>query len=378
MNLLFYLGHPAHFHLFRHSIHALRKAGHEVTIVARRKDVLEDLLRKEGWDFVNALPLGRRDGRAGMVRAMLAREWTLFRVALSNRPALMLGTCAEIGHVGRLLGIPSIVVNEDDWDVVPLFSKLAYPFCNHILAPRCCRMGRWKRKTISYDSYHELAYLHPDKFSPDRRVIREFHSSEDPYFIVRFARLTAHHDNGRQGIDAMIARRLIRLLGRKGRVYITSERELEPEFEPHRIQLDPSKIHHAMAFATLYVGDSQTMAAEAAVMGTPAIRYNDFAGEIGYLEELEQCYGLTYGVRTCDPEKMLGLVEKYSEPGVKETWEQRRQAMLNDKIDLAAFMTRLVGNYPESVQRLKSDGEDEAKLSQREASPNPGLAGELE
>lgn len=64
-------------------------------------------------------------------------------------------------------------------------------------------------------------------------------------------------------------------------------------------------IHHAMAFAKMYIGDSQTMAAEAAVLGTPSIRFNDFVGEIGYLEELENTYQLTFGIMTSDRENLL-------------------------------------------------------------------------
>lgn len=360
MKLLVYLGHPAHFHLFRFSIRRLREKGHQVTILARNKDVLEDLLQAEGLPYENVLPRGRSDTKMGMVRAMLTRERAILRAALADRPNLMVGTCAEIGHIGRLLGIRSIVVNEDDWDVVPLFAKFAYPFCHHILAPNCCRVGRWKRKTIRYRSYHELAYLHPNQFVPDEEIVKSFHPSNEPYFIIRFAKLTAHHDEGRHGISGNIARQLVDLLREKGTVYITSERELEPEFEPFRIRLDPAKIHHAMAFASLYVGDSQTMAAEAAVLGTPSIRFNDFVGEIGYLEELENRYGLTYGVKTNEPERMLRLVEKYAAPGVKEVWGKRRGEMLKEKTDLAAFMSWLFEEYPKSVRALKDNPELES------------------
>lgn len=355
MKLLVYLGHPAHFHLFRQVIVDFREAGHGVTILARKKDVLEDLLNAVGFPYENVLPKGRSNTRIGMLRAMATREWAIFRAALKERPTLMVGTCAEIGHCGRLLGIPAVVVNEDDFDVVPLFSKLAYPFCRHILSPDCCRAGKWRRKTIAYKGYHELAYLHPNRFTPDRRVVREFHQEDRPFFLMRFAKLTAHHDEGRTGLAGDVVRRLLEMLQTKGEVYITSERDLEPEFEKHRIRLDPVKIHHALAFADLYVGDSQTMAAEAAVLGTPAIRFNDFVGEIGYLEELEHVYGLTYGVRTNEPERLLKLVDRYSKNGSKALWAERRRRMLKEKIDVGAFLTWFFKNYPESARRLANE-----------------------
>lgn len=55
-------------------------------------------------------------------------------------------------------------------------------------------------------------------------------------------------------------------------------------------------MHHVMAFASLYIGDSQTMAAEAGVLGVPFVRFNDFVGRIGYLRELEDTYELGYGI----------------------------------------------------------------------------------
>ena len=51
-----------------------------------------------------------------------------------------------------------------------------------------------------------------------------------------------------------------------------------------------------MRFASLYIGDSQTMAAEAGVLGVPFVRFNDFVGRIGYLRELEDVYRLGFGV----------------------------------------------------------------------------------
>ena len=53
------------------------------------------------------------------------------------------------------------------------------------------------------------------------------------------------------------------------------------------------------------------MAAECAVLGTPSIRFNDFVGKLGYLEELELEYGLTFGIKTSDPEKLLDMANNY-------------------------------------------------------------------
>ena len=51
MRYLFYLGHPAHFHLFREVIPMLRNSGHEIKVLIKKKDVLEQLLKDSGWEY---------------------------------------------------------------------------------------------------------------------------------------------------------------------------------------------------------------------------------------------------------------------------------------------------------------------------------------
>jgi predicted glycosyltransferase len=355
LKYLFYLGHPAHFHLFRHVMRALGERGHQVTIVIKKKDILEDLLRRAGMPYTNVQEGGRGDGRLKIALGLAARDWRVLRIARAERPNLMIGTSAEIAHAGRLLGIPSIVVNEDDADVVPLFAKLAYPAATHVLAPAMCRVGRWAGKTISYPGYHELAYLHPNHFTPDPSVRQELGVGNGRYFILRFARLNAHHDAGRSGITADTASRLLRMLTPHGRVFITAERELEPEFEPFRIRVDPLRMHDALAFADIYIGDSQTMAAEAAVLGTPSIRFNDFVGEISYLEVLQHTYQLTFGIRTNEPERLFAKVGDCLADGIKPAWAERRRRLLEENVDTAAFITWLCERYPASVQEIRRD-----------------------
>ncbi len=115
-------------------------------------------------------------------------------------------------------------------------------------------------------------------------------------------------------------------------------------------------MHDALAFADLYVGDSQTMTAEAAVLGTPAIRFNDFVGKLGYLEELEHRYGLTYGIKTSEPGQLFSKIEELlAMPNLRQEWQRRRERMLADKIDVTAFMVWFIENYPDSATAIRSD-----------------------
>jgi predicted glycosyltransferase len=333
------MGHPAHFHLFKHIITELRALGHETDILIKKKDVLEDLLRSTGWDYSNILPEGRGDSKVGLALGMLKRDWRMYRHCTASKPDVLVGTSVEISHIGKLLGMPSINVNEDDWDVVPMYAKLAYPWATAILAPQDCRMGKWEWKTTFYNGYHELAYLHPDRFTPDRGIVEKYFSGSRPYAILRFSSLSAHHDTGIRGITDNLADQLIEILKPHMDVWITSERPLQEKFESMRMPIDPIDMHHVLASAEIYIGDSQTMAAEAGVLGTPFLRFNDFVGRISYLDDIENHYLLGFGIPGSQPGLLLRKLEKIlATPNRREVWHERRDRMLEEKIDVTAWM----------------------------------------
>lgn len=357
MRVLFYLGHPAHYHLLKHAIRITREAGAEVAVLIRKKDILEELLQRAGMEYVSILDRRRSGGgRAAIVSELVEREWRMFRFARRFRPDLLLGTSAEIAHVGRLLGRPSIVLNEDDVEVVPQFAKVAYPFASTIFSPAVCSAGRWEYKKCGYAGYQKLAYLHPRRFAPDPDRVRHLYRGRDRYFLLRLVQLTAHHDVGISGLGNALVRRLIAMLEPHGSVHISAEGSLAPEFEPYLLELNPLDIHHALHYADLFVGDSQSMAVEAAVLGTPSLRFNDFAGRIRVLEELEHRYGLTRGIRSSDEAQLLDAVAAHLErPSPAAEWRARRDRMLAEKIDVTALLVWLIQNYPEGRERLLRD-----------------------
>ncbi len=344
--ILFHLGHPAHFHLFKNVITALKEDGYSVDILIKKKDILESLLQNAGFEYLNILPDGRKDSKLGIAYGQLLQDVKMLFFCIRKRPSLLVGTSVAISHVGKLLGIPSINVNEDDAEAVPLYAKLAYPWATHIVAPHVCSVGKWSEKKIAYSGYHELSYLHPENFLPSEEVARKYVNTDEKYFVIRFAKLGAHHDVGVKGLSDDIALKLVKMLSSHGRIYITSERPLSSAYEKYRLDVNPLDMHHVMAFATMYIGDSQTMAAEAGVLGIPFVRFNDFVGRIGYLKELEEKYMLGFGVKPTNVTRFFEVVQELlvmSE--LKATFQKRKERMLKDKINLATFLTNLIVNY---------------------------------
>ncbi len=324
-------------------------------MVCKKKDVLEDLLKGSGTPYINVQVKERTTALWSMIKSVTRRGLRILKIVRDYKPDLMIGTAFELAHIGKITGIPFVSVNEDDAEMIPLWSKYSYPWATYILSPYVCDNGKWNNKTLNYDSYHELAYLHPDHFIPDSAVVEKYFSTRNPYVIMRFAQLTAHHDSGISGINLEISMELVKILKPHADIYITSERPLEKELEPYRLQIDPLDMHHVMAYATLYIGDSQTMAAEAGVLGTPFIRFNDFVGKLGYLAELEDKYQLGYGIVPSNVQKLYETTEKLiNDPNLKELFQVRRQKMLAEKLNTAEFLSWFIENYPDSVDKIKT------------------------
>lgn len=349
----FFLGHPAHFHLFKNVVEDLRKRGFQVRYLIKRKDVLESLVVSSGIDYQVVRQNERKatSSKMGLALSLLAMDWNVTKCLIKNKTDLLVGTYTPL--ISRWTGVPTIVCNEDDASVVPNFARLSYPFASAILVPTTCNCGKWEQKAIKVKTYQELAYLHPDNFTPDHKIAGKYVSLDSPFFIIRFARLSAHHDTGIKGIDSTLAGRIIKMMEPYGKVYITSERPLEPQFEAYRIHIDPIDMHHVMAFCSLYVGDSQTMAAESGVLGVPFIRFNDFVGRIGYLKELEEKYHLGFGFKTNEQEQMLDSLQGLlSLEGRAAVFQNRRKMMLADKIDYRKFLTWFISSYPRSKTNI--------------------------
>ena len=149
-------------------------------------------------------------------------------------------------------------------------------------------------------------------------------------------------------------RGIVSELKRYGRVFITAEGDLPAELMQYRIVVPPDRIHHALYYSSMFIGDSQSMTMEAAHLGVPSIRCNTFVGRISVLEELERTYGLTFGfLPEQEAELYAKMVELLGRENLREEWQERRSEMLKDKVDLTQWMLDLLDQYPESVARCK-------------------------
>lgn len=244
----------------------------------------------------------------------VANAWELFITTLKLLPSarsvdLWLSKYGAANIAAWISRTPSISFNDDDISVVPLIALTSYPFASALLAPQVTDMGRFSKKTSKFRSVKELLYLHPKRFKPNRHAVDSTGiDSSTPYALIRLSALTAHHDKGVEGINHLLMRAIIEAIKPYMNIYISSEAPLHEEFEQFRIPVPPDFIHHALYFAGLYVGDSQTMSTEAALLGTPGFRINGFVGEIGVMNWLDK-QGIMTGFRPEQTSQFLNAIE---------------------------------------------------------------------
>ncbi len=356
MRIAIFLGHPAQFHLFKYVARNLRDIGHNVEFLVKRKDILEKLVQNSGFDYTIVRKQERQSSDTlTMIWVVLKTAFNTLWYMITKQPQIVIGTYSSV--FSKFLPIEFIVCNEDDVTIVPKFAKLAYPNASVILTPLSCDCGKWNNKAIKYAGFQKLAYLHPNQFTPSKSVVEKYFGKEyKPYVLMRFAKLNAHHDNGVKGMTDQLAETLISKLKNKYNVYISSERQLPASLEEYRLKINLYDIHHLLANAELFIGDSQSMAVESALLGIPNIRFNSFAGRIGVLQELEEKYHLTISISSEEPNILLDAVDKFlNSASIHLEYREKRQKLIKEKIDVTQFLTWFVDSYPESKQIMENN-----------------------
>lgn len=334
MRVLVDLTHPADVHLFRNLVRALEERGHDVHVTARDKDVTLELLSKHG---IRAEIVSREGaGLAGKAVELIRRDWKLVGVARRFRPDVMISRGGiSIGHVGAVLRIPTVVV--DDTEHAKLQLALTVPFVTRI----CTGTGYtrdWGRRQVRFRGFPMLAYLSPEYFRVDPRALLQ--AGVDPEadnIVIRLVSWDAAHDMGLRGASVAEVESAVSRLSRYGRVLISSERELPESLRQYRNPVPIDHIHSLLSVARLYLGEGGTMAAEAAGLGCPSVYCNPL--ECGYISSLEQDYGLIHTVRGLSKAVEIGewLLGRSDLPLILE---RRRQKMLDESEDVVEFLFR--------------------------------------
>lgn len=336
MNILIDISHPAHVHFFKHAYKIWQEHGHHVKVTARDKDVALQLLDDLKIPYQSISKIGK--GFIGLSFELIQHEARLFNIAKRFNADVIL----EIGgtfivHAGKLLGAKTVVFT--DTEHAKLSNAITFPFATYICTPDSYADDLGE-KQVRYKGYQELAYLHPNYFSPDPKILDMLNlKKNEKIFVLRFVSWGASHDIGKRGMSVDEKIRLVEILKEYGKVLITSESPLPDALDPYRISVSPVYIHALLSYAQLYIGEGATMASEAAILGTPSVYINPLGS--GNLNEIIHKYQLMYHYENMDAafSDILSFLND-SNLGVKH--QERREHMINEKIDVTDWMVDFI------------------------------------
>ncbi len=348
--ILIEIGHPAHVHHFRHMYWGLEKQGWTGLFVTKDKECAIELLK--AYDLPYQVLGVNKKGIARKILSLPMFSLKMINIARAFKPDIFVSRVSPLsGYASFILRKPHITFT--DTENVKLLDSISQPFADVVCTSDVYLRDHGK-KQIRYPGYHELAYLHPNRFVKDPSILNDLWIDHKQRFaLVRFVTWGAHHDIGHSGFSTSNKIKLVNELSKHLRVFISSEGEIPLELMQHKLDIPAQHIHQVLAQAHMFVGESATMASECAVLGTPAI----------YLNSIH--YGSTdsqsgYGLMDLFPSDELGQTQAISlavkiacNPEIKNEHAQNLARMLREKIDVSAFMVWLVQKYPESIVTMK-------------------------
>lgn len=347
---------PAQVHFYRNIYRNLIEHGYQTFIIARKERETIDLLNEFGLPYrIFSTP---PKSKIGKILAMPPDVIKASKLLKKNRVDIVTGFGVYDAYSSALLGIPNIVFTDNEPKIgmhaYAFQFRLFYPFIDSLITPSCFRENLGKNH-IRINGMKEVAYLHPNYYTPDESIFEELGiGKEERYFILRFNGLSALHDLGVKGFTSEMKIALVNELEKNGRVFISSEMDVPQKLENRVARIPKNRIHDALYYASLLVTDTQTMATESAILGTPTVRCNTFVGpnDMGNFIELENKYNLMFNFRDFS-EAMAKAIELAADEGAKEEWGLRRNRLFGETIDVTAFMVWLIENYPASISSIR-------------------------
>ena len=322
MRYIFELNHPKHYYQFKYIMQQLVRDGHEIKVLARDKDVLLNVLREEKVDFeiFGQHKKTLRDKILGTPQLLV----NYYHIAKRWHPDVIVSKASFYGcFVAKLIGAKSVIF--PDSEVVKVTNQYVVPLCTKVITPGKFALD-YGKKHLRIAGMFEDCYLAPSVFTADKKIATQLNSQKQPYAVLRFVGWYANHDVNNNGLTLEEKKQLIAAIEPYMRVYISSEKPSPEELQKYQLPTPANAIHSVLTYADLYLGDSQTMAAEAALLGTPAIRTNTFVGpnDMTNFKVLENEYGLLRNIR--EFKDVLPVVQAFAAQSRKEEWMKKREA----------------------------------------------------
>ena len=266
MNISFDFTHPVDINVYKNVIHKLSQAGHQIFLTYKDRGKVKLILEQE----LKGFPIVRMDkhylGVFGKIFGQLKRELDFIPYFRKNKIDLSLG---EYNNVlsAWLLRIPHIAY-EDDFEYKTTF-YLSNIFATRHVMPDFIPFSN--RKTYKYKGFKELAYLHPNYYSPSLKELDTYGLKPNEYVFIRhISNVSLNYKKENDSIFAIIDE-----ISKRGLKILLSleNKSLTGQFSDKCIIIkEPvNDIYSLMYHSFFALSSGDTVARECSLLGVPTI-----------------------------------------------------------------------------------------------------------
>jgi len=205
----------------------------------------------------------------GKLLNLAIRDVLLFNYLRKNQCDVVTGMGSiNLTHAAFVLRKPSVMF-EDDIEYKLAYYPYKY-FATNIVMPECIH-ARGKN-ILKYKGFKELAYLHPNYFTPSKAVLSDYGLSPNSYVFIREVSNTTL--NYSELNEALLSKICLYLKEMGFDIVLSLEnKELRSQFGDYCTILNEpiSDIHSLLHYAALTIASGDSMSRESCLTGTPAI-----------------------------------------------------------------------------------------------------------
>jgi len=353
-NIAIFVNTPSQAHLYKNIVSCLEEHGNQVMLLARDYGGTLNIVKKMQSKYT----IFARQPRLKHGWPIMLPIHTLKAIkALKEfQTDIVVGFGIYAALTAKMIGKPCVLFNDTEPGINNRFYAIQFsifmPLIDAIITPKFFQKNLGK-KQIRIDTFKELAYLHPKYFEANDNIYDILNIDRNQKFVIlRFNAFDAVHDIGLNGFSPQDKVEMVKKIREEKnmKIFISSEVQLPAQLKKHCINIPFDRIHDALYFAHLFVGDTGTMSTEAALLGTPAIVCHPGIRHLGNFIELTEKYNLLYSFDDSRKaiEKAMDLIDQ---DNIKKEWRQKSEIVLKDKVDIVSFMCDFIENFPHSLYR---------------------------
>jgi predicted glycosyltransferase len=358
MKILIDIGHPAHVHYFKNIIHYFIAKGQQVIVVAREKEITFDLLEDLNIPYTT-----RGKGKSsigGKFTYLFLGTYKIWKIARKEKIDIYLSFASPYNALSSVFyRKPNIAFDDTEHNVFN--HKIYVPLSSSVLTPKSFKRD-FGAKQIRFEGTMESAYLHPKYFYPKEiNFDNSLNASvKSKNVILRFVSWEASHDVNQNGFSNKDIIVLIATIQKYANVFITSEKNLPMELQEYAIRINPADMHHYMQKADLFIGESGSMATEAAYLGTHSIVLNSAAKEFGVFDWFSKFK--TFYIAQDFNDVLTSSISLLENEHIGDEGALESKSIQKSGICLTDFMVWFIENYPASKKIMKENPDYQYKF----------------